>query len=129
MLLNLSNHPSANWNADQISAAIERWGEIVDYPFPAVGSRWDEGQMLECAVKIADEAARLSPDAVLCQGEMSMTFILVALLQRRGIPVYAATSERDSIEEKLPDGSIRKQAVFRFVMFREYYRLEGRKGK
>ncbi len=33
--LNLSNHPSAAWNADQLAAA-QKLGSVVDLPFPVV---------------------------------------------------------------------------------------------
>ena len=123
MLINLTNHPSANWNEEQREEAIHRWGVIEDVPFPAVGPEWDNGHMIQCARAIAGEVARKQPDAVLCQGEMSMTFLLVSMLQKKGIPVFAATSERRAMEELQPDGSIRKSVVFSFVMFREYVAL------
>ena len=123
MLINLTNHPSANWNEEQREEAVRRWDSIEDAPFPAVGPEWDNGKMIQCAQAIVDDVAQKKPDAVLCQGEMSMTFLLVAMLQKKGIPVYAATSERRAKEELQPDGSIRKSVVFSFAMFREYVAL------
>ncbi|MBK8390607.1 MAG: hypothetical protein IPL23_15555 [Saprospiraceae bacterium] len=32
MLINLSNHPSANWSTNQITAA-SKYGDIIDIPF------------------------------------------------------------------------------------------------
>ena len=120
MLLNLTNHPSANWQEEQKSEAIQRWGSVRDYPFPIVSAEWDEEEMLRYADAIVSEVVELAPEAVLCQGEMNMTYILVVRLQQSGFPVYAATSDRVTSEVLLPDGSVRKQSVFRFVMFRKY---------
>ena len=123
MLINLTNHPSANWNEEQREEAVRQWGKIEDYSFPAVGSEGDNVSMMQCAQAIVSEVVKMNPDAVLCQGEMSMTFLLVAMLQKKGIPVYAATSERRAKEELQPDGSICKSVVFSFVMFRKYCTL------
>ena len=123
MLINLTNHPSANWNEEQREEAVRQWGKIEDYSFPAVGSEWDNVSMMQYAQAIVSEVVKMNPDAVLCQGEMSMTFLLVAMLQKKGIPVYAATSERRAKEELQPDGSICKSVVFSFVMFRKYCTL------
>ena len=37
MFINFSNHPSANWGTEQINEA-EKYGRIVDLPFPAVST-------------------------------------------------------------------------------------------
>lgn len=120
MLINLTNHPVAGWSEEQRSEALRLWETVEDCPFPSVGAQWDDSRMKQCAESIAAAVTEKQPDAVLCQGEMTMTFLLVALLQKQGIPVYAATSERRAQEELLPDGSIRKSVVFCFVMFRKY---------
>ena len=78
-----------------------------------------------CAVSaqardIVQEAAARQPDAVLCQGEMTMTMALVLYFQLEGIPTYAACSRREVTEQKTLDGSVRKVSCFRFVTFREY---------
>ena len=36
MFVNLSNHPSGKWTAEQINAASRLYGEVRDLPFPAV---------------------------------------------------------------------------------------------
>lgn len=120
MLINLTNHPSTNWSPEQRDEALRRWGGIEDVSFPSVGAQWDDADMKRCAGAIVGEVAAKKPDAVLCQGEMSMTFLLVAMFQRSRIPVYAATSERRACEELMPDGTVRKTVLFSFVQFRKY---------
>lgn len=44
MFLNISNHKSENWSANQTSEA-EKYGEIVDIPFPAVNPRESDKYM------------------------------------------------------------------------------------
>jgi len=61
-------------------------------------------------------------DYVLIQGEFGATYIMVNFcFENSRIPIYA-TSKRESIEERLADGSVIKKSVFKFVRFREYER-------
>lgn len=120
MLLNLTNHPSKNWNADQLRAAVEEWETVRDFPFPVVRPEWDGGEVARCADTVAEEALALNPDAILCQGEMTLCFALVRRFQQKKIPVVAAASTREVAETVQSDGSTRKEAVFHFVQFREY---------
>ena len=131
MLINLSNHPAGKWPQEQIQAASEKYGEIVDYSFPQIDPFADSGSILalarDCMLKIQamldrDHTAEPVPekrDAVMCQGEFSFTYALTALLQREGITVISATTRRDTQEETV-NGEVIKKSVFRFCMFREY---------
>lgn len=120
MLINLTNHPSEYWNNQQRAAATEQWGGIYDYPFPAVQAQCHSADIEAMAQKVVAEVLSFAPDAVLCQGEMTLCFTLVRLFQKHHIPVVAAASQREVKETHQPDGSARKEAVFRFVQFREY---------
>lgn len=119
MFLNCSNHSSVNWSTEQKNAA-ENWGEIVDFPFPMVDANMDEKQVAELAEKTAAEILKLNPEAVMCQGEFTLTYALVERIKMQGIPVLAACSERRTIEEKLPNGETQKVSVFAFARFRRY---------
>lgn len=123
MLVNLTNHPSSGWSSRQMDAACGTWKSVVDYPFPEVLPEADEKEIIREACAIADDVQALHPDAVLCQGEMSMAFTLVQLFQEKGIPVYAATSGRISEESVNADGSVEKKSVFQFIRFRRYPQL------
>lgn len=121
MLLNLSNHPSANWPPEQLIAVQQAYGTIQDMPFPAVPAKadLDEVRLLaekHCAMvrQIAAEEASLT---VHLMGEMTFTFIMANALCAMGIPCMASCSERIVLEES--DG--RKVSQFRFVRFRPYY--------
>lgn len=119
MLINLSNHPCVQWS-DAQRAAAAAYGKIVDIPFPTVDAEADEQQIAAIATKYAEKLTAMNPHAVLCQGEMTLTFALVCLLQRSGIPVLAATSKRITKEQILSDGTVEKISYFRFCRFRQY---------
>ena len=119
MFVNCSNHPSAGWAAEQ-RAAAEKWGRIVDVPFPSVPADADEDQIQSLAETTVSKIISFHPCAVMCQGEFTLTFAIVSELLRKGIHVVSACSERDVQEEKQADGSDRKIAKFRFVRLRAY---------
>ena len=120
MLINLSNHPSQSWSGKQFSAAHELYGEITDMPFPAVsaGLCYDEVQTV--ADELIKKILSIKPDAVMCQGEFTLTYAVVSRLKQRGITVISACSERVAEEKLLPDGRSEKVMIFDFVQFREY---------
>lgn len=119
MFINCSNHNSMNWSRSQISAA-QKWGEIVDFPFPAVDAYADEEQVLNLAEETLAKLLEMKPDAVMCQGEFTLVYALVSKLKEQGITVLAACSQRKTVEEKKPDGSIEKTSIFEFVRYRYY---------
>lgn len=119
MLINFTNHSSANWSKEQLAAAAV-YGGVQDLPFPPVPEDWDEKQVAALAADCAEKIAALKPQAVVCQGEFTLTAAVTSLLLSRGIPVLAACSRRYILEEKQEDGTTVKKAVFRFTRFRSY---------
>ena len=114
MFINFSNHPSARWSAEQTAAAM-KFGDIADVPFPDVPAGVSALADEYCA-RILD----LRADAVLVQGEMSLSFAVAGRLQRNGVAVLCACSERVCETSVLDDGSTERRSVFRFVRFRRY---------
>lgn len=119
MFLNLTNHPSALWNARQLDAALA-YGEVVDIPFPQVDPEASEDAISKLAKQVVDQVQSLQPDAVLCQGEMTLCFAMVTLLKQNGIPVLAACSKRQTSEAKTESGNTLKTSEFVFCRFRKY---------
>ena len=119
MLINLTNHPYAQWSPAQ-KAAAKVWGETMDLPFPAIFGGASEKDIELLASNMVSQVMALHPDAVCCQGEMTLTFRIVTLLKARGIRCVAACSEREVHETPKPDGTVLKTTVFAFVRFREY---------
>ncbi len=119
MLINLTNHPAAMWSDEQRSAA-ERYGSVADMPFPPVPPEATEEDVVRLADEITDRILRRRPDAVLCQGEMTLTYAIVRRLAREGVPALAACTERVTSEAPQPDGSVIKTSRFLFRGFRRY---------
>lgn len=119
IFINHTNHPSARWSSEQISAA-RAYGDIVDVPFPVISPNATAEDVSELVQNNLKKLLELEPVAVLCQGEYSYTFAMVESLKNLGVKVLAATTERVTAEEILADGSTRHVSTFRFVQFREY---------
>lgn len=124
MLINLTNHPAKQWPEAQLQAA-SRWGEVVDMAFPVVNPDSTEEELEALSVQYVDRITALNPAAVLCQGEWIMTYMIVSLLLQRGIPVYAACSQRIAREEFLEDGTKQKIVLYKFECFRKFRLPEG----
>lgn len=120
MLINLTNHPSVFWCIEQLHVATQKWGSVCDFPFPIVPASIETSEVQELAIQTAERVLEMHPDAILCQGEMTLCFALVRIFQQKNIPVLAATSAREVVEIVLPDGSTQKNVMFHFVRFREY---------
>lgn len=122
MLLNLSNHPSSNWQPEQIKAAKEVYGEIQDLPFPNIPPQWDEMQVQQLAKEYAEKCITLFnanivlPHAIHIMGELTFCYAFVKMMEPYPYPCLAATTER--IVEILPNGE--KKSSFKFLKFRNY---------
>lgn len=118
MLINYSNHPSINWSEKQKKAA-SMWGRVVDLSFAQVPAQADEQEIEMIAQEEIRRILEQKPDAVLCQGEFTLTYALVCKLKEQGILVISACSERDT-REIYEKGITKKEIFFEFVRFREY---------
>lgn len=119
MFINFSNHPSARWSESQRKAAESLGGEIVDMAFPAVPSTATTAEVEAMAAKAVADITALNPDGALVQGEMTLVYNVVNALKQRGVPVFAACSERRTVET-VHNGQTEKTSVFEFVQFRAY---------
>lgn len=80
----------------------------------------DSSEVEKMAEEEVSKILNYEPSAVLCQGEFTLCFSIIKRLQLRGIKVLAACSQRVVLEEIRENGQVRKEAIFRFVRFREY---------
>ena len=122
MFINLSNHPSANWSAEQKTAAEQLCGDIIDLPFPQVDPHGDEDYIAALADEYCLKVRSISnglPAIVHLMGEMTLTFALLQRLQSQGIRCVASTTER--FTKNLSNGV--KESIFLFVKFRNYLSL------
>lgn len=122
MLLNLSNHPSELWSAEQLNTAKEKYGNVKDIRFPAVDPYADEEDIQDLANEYVEMCKdilskhKIESNAVHVMGEFSFCFAVVSGLQKSGITCIASTSTRISEELSLNE----KISKFQFVKFREY---------
>lgn len=112
---NITNHPSTKWGADQLAAACELGGEVIDLPFPNVPPLATS----EDVSAMADALAAQVPDGAvgMVSGEWTLAYALTRRLRDRGIALYAACSDR-KVVETVEGGVTKKTAVFEFVRFR-----------
>lgn len=124
MLINLSNHPSANWPQPQLEAA-KLYGAIVDLPFPAIDPEAETFDIELLAETYESKAIQLFASepfglqAVHIMGELTFCFALVARLQKLGFTCLSSTTSRRTIDHS--DGT--KTTLFGFVRFREYSQI------
>ena len=123
MLLNLSNHPSAQWSDKQMTLALSLYGSVHDLEFPLVPPDANEDQIDALAQNyfqlILNKRKKMIEDqmdfVVHIQGEFTFCFRLVSLLKMADIKCIASTTHRDVVEE-----NGQKTSIFRFVRFRNY---------
>ena len=119
LFINHTNHSSFNWSPEQRTAA-EKYGEIIDFPFPNIDAHLDENRISELVEENAKKIIAMDPAAVLCHGEYSYTYAMINYLKKNNVIVLAATSERIVEEIVTDDGATQKISLFKFVKFRQY---------
>lgn len=119
VFINLSNHPSANWDSMQSGDAL-KYGRIVDMPFPLITVDITEEKMEALVEQYYDRIMQYKNPVVMLQGEFVFVYRMVARLKDASVRVFCACTERRSVEEKLADGSVRKISYFEYSGLREY---------
>jgi len=122
MLINLSNHPLAQWSEKQIQEANKLFGEIVDLPFPQIDPQIDSNEIVEIAKEYLKKIEQIAKDknenvVVHIMGELTFCFALIQLLKQKGIKCVASTTQRNVIEQEAG----KKTLLFNFVRFRDYF--------
>lgn len=118
LLLNLSNHPYADWDDVQKQAALS-YGECRDMPFPQIDPTIDTKQIIQMADEYVGKIEELSHQynlTVHVMGEMSFTYRVVTRLTALGIRCICSTSRRDTYINDKGD----KVVSFNFRRFRDY---------
>lgn len=119
MFINFTNHPSNKWGSKQLGEAM-KWGEVVDVPFPNIGTEMNEKDIHTTAEKYVALISDMKPDVVLCQGEFTFVYTVVKMLKESGVEVVSACSERRVKERIDGNGISQKESIFEFVKFRRY---------
>ena len=117
MLLNITNHPSNKWSEEQMNGALNLALDVVDIPFPNVDPKLSTEEVYKMADNLVQDIEKkygINNICCLVQGDFTLTVALIFCLNYHEIPVYAATSERNTINNE--DGS--KTFIFNFNQFR-----------
>jgi len=128
MLINLTNHPSANWSKKQKTEAIKQYKEIVDIAFPQIEPNTTIEDVQKLAEKYVEEIKKklnftdvqtfdFKTNVVHIMGEMTFTHNVIRLLEHNAINCIASTTKRTVVEEE----NGKKTSVFEFVQFRSYH--------
>lgn len=134
MLLNFSNHSYKNfddtvlWDKEQENAALLQFGDIIDYyridselfdlnkseslkspvSFPPIDPLWSESEVYDKSLYYAYKIEENNIKHVYIVGEYNFIFVLINLLQNKGIDCYASATYRDP---------------FKFIQFRKYHKF------
>ncbi len=121
MLINLTNHPSKNWDINQLKEAELNYGEIVDMPFPNINTNTSLIEINDLANdylnKIISILKNTNNNAVHVSGEYVFVYNIVNLLRKNNIKAITSVTERNVITEA--NGI--KTSIFVFKGFRPYF--------
>ena len=118
MLVNLTNHPCSGWSSEQTKAAIEAYGQVVDFPFPMVNPDMDEAAVATLADNVVSTIIDKYGTGVTIHlmGEFTLANALLRRFAALGITCIASTTER--IVREIEPGH--KEVRFEFRRFRRY---------
>ena len=86
MFINFSNHPYAQWSAEQ-KAAAQVYGKVIDLAFPAIDPADDEAALDSLATVYADCSRRKSQETTYPDGSTLKRSIFVFAGFRRYGPM------------------------------------------
>jgi UDP-N-acetylglucosamine:LPS N-acetylglucosamine transferase len=120
MFLNFSNHASNFWSIMQLEKAKEMGGVVEDIQFPKISGKASFEDVEKIALEISKIILELKPDVVMCQGEFSLTYMVINILRKHDIRTVCACTERVVVEHFVGD-KVEKYSEFVFKGFRDYY--------
>jgi hypothetical protein len=125
MLINLSNHPSHQWQPAQKDLALEKYGSVIDIPFPQLDPMATMSEILLLAKQHVEKCSKLLKEtgkethAIHIMGEHTFVYAFVRIMQQNNITCIASTTHRlASIDE---NGN--KTSRFEFCQFRKYPKI------
>lgn len=117
VFLNCSMHyASSGWD-ERARTLAEEYGQVRDFPItPLTGTDRERFEKAEGYLKEID---RISPSAVLLDGEFFTFYMMANALIRKGYTVLVKCSDRNTVEQKNADGTVTKVTQYRFVRYRK----------
>ena len=120
VLVNLSGRSYETWSPEQLEATKEFASKVVDVSYPNIPPTASAEELIKIVDRTMDDVMSYNPKTVLCGAEMVTTHTFVNKLQKHGIKVINAASERVSHEKLNDDGTVTKEFIFEFKQFRDY---------
>lgn len=123
LLVNLSNHSSDKWSAEQKS----EWDKIIDIPFPNIPLEADVCEVVaKYVTPIAEQLGKIVRDyedefnLYLCLlGEYTFCYALLLKIYEYGDYMYVIPTTARIVEEKInDDGTTEKISIFKFIRLR-----------
>jgi len=118
-ILNLTQHKATEKQRDQGVVELPEAEKMKLQKLLTFLELPTKGEVYERAVKIA--AFTTGYEAAMIGGAPFLMSPLETILKNKGIIPLYAFSKRESIERKLPNGSVEKTSVFKFCWFRNRY--------
>ena len=117
VFLNCSMHyASSGWD-ERARTLAEEYGQVRDFPItPLTGTDRERFEKAEGYLKEID---RISPSAVLLDGEFFTFYMMANALIRKGYTVLVKCSDRNTVEQQNADGTVTKVTQYRFVRYRK----------
>ncbi|MEM4958441.1 MAG: hypothetical protein QXX12_01025 [Nanopusillaceae archaeon] len=95
---------------------LEAMGWAVKLVKPGeVDPHWDQDRVYHFFLSLLVEVGE--PEALWVQGDYRLFAAALRYATKHYIPVFVATTHRTVVEEKQPDGSVKKSSVFKHVRF------------
>jgi CRISPR-associated Csx2 family protein len=117
MLINLTNHPFAQWD-DAQKQASRVYGDCIDLPFPCVEPQDGKDKIEALAKEYLNKIFQIGQGSIVTvhiMGEFNFCYSLINKLIENNIHCIASCTNRDVREV---NGV--KQSTFKFVRFRDY---------
>ncbi len=115
MLLNFSNYPISEWSDEQLTSAIQHYGEVIDMNFPLIIPEKTLEDLRKLAQQYVKGIFEKQPKSVHIMGELNFTYLCVTLLKDYAITFVASKTQRVSSTINNV-----KTTEFKFVQVREF---------
>ncbi len=119
MLINFSNHPSADWPQKQRDAA-NIWGEVRDIAFPGIAPEMSEEEILALVESYRRKFPWDTANPVFLAGEYCFAFAMTDLLLRKRVRVLSTESNLKLVTGPMENGTTRRTATLDFLRFLDY---------
>ena len=117
VLINISETATKDWSKEQLKAAKQEYGTLVDLEIPYIKPDLSIDEIQLIIADFFQGIYQLSPKAVHISGKGAFFFYLIGLLSQFEIPCIESTFEKQI--RLTPEGE--KEVYYTFCQFRSYF--------